>query len=114
MAGPIPVILPPSERGRVEQRGALRAAAREGGFQLEAGAGRGALIMRAKPSVVKGEPRSLTKTKGEYGPSPAEAGTAPAVVALDRVGARGAVMSNQSAIPGSGGSMPSAVAKALR
>jgi hypothetical protein len=26
-------------------------------------------IMRAKPAVVKGEPRSLTKTKGEDGPS---------------------------------------------
>jgi hypothetical protein len=36
------------------------------------------------------------------------------LVALDWVRARRAVLSNQSAIPGSGGSMPSAVAKALR
>jgi hypothetical protein len=34
-------------------------------LDLQIGAGRGALDQRAKPAVVKGDPRSLTKTKGD-------------------------------------------------
>jgi hypothetical protein len=69
-------------------------------------------IIRAKPAVVNGDPRSLTKTKRRaLSLEPAQRSQ---LVALDWVRARRAVLSNQSAIPGSGGSMPSAVAKALR
>jgi hypothetical protein len=48
-------------------------------------------INRAKPAVVKGEPRSLTKTKGDVSLS-LEAPQRPKLVALDRVGARRAVL----------------------
>jgi hypothetical protein len=43
--------------------------------------------MRVKPAVVNGDPRSLTKTKGEDWLSPWSRRSARQFVALDRMGA---------------------------
>jgi hypothetical protein len=104
---------PMAEPALVGQRVAAGVAQHVGmGLDLKFGASRRALDQRAKPAVVNGDPRSLTKTKRRA--LSLEPAQRPQFVALDRMGARRAVLSNQSAIPGSGGSTPSAVAKALR
>jgi hypothetical protein len=84
------------------------------GLDLKLGASRRALDHPGKAG--RGERRSAfaDEDEGRRRALSLEPAKRSQLVALDWVRARRAVLSNQSAIPGSGGSMPSAVAKALR
>jgi hypothetical protein len=62
------------------------------GLELRAAADAARSITRAKPAVVNGDPRSLTKTKGDERAFPMKPPQRPQLVALDRGRARRAVL----------------------
>jgi hypothetical protein len=85
-----------------------------GRLDLQIGAGRRPLDHPGKAGCRKWRPALADEDEGRRRTLALQSAEGPQLVALDRVRVRRSVLSNQSAIPGSGGSMPSAVAKALR
>ena len=61
-------------------------------LDLQTAGGRGALEHPAEPGLVNGEPRSLTKTKGDDGAFPLTPSQCSQPIALDRMRARRAVL----------------------